>query len=152
MGINQIRKSAHPIEMRRGTESCLSMHYFIPLIRIYNLPFSRETWGGETDDSCLPGSGNVQYMLALVGKSLTARGGGGFWMIRPALTSKTRRKRIHLMPIPAVDKLHEPYACMSRSLWFEFLAKRRPSTVFILLGQWSPAARKASNPPRRVCC
>lgn len=123
MGINQIRKSVHPIETRRGTESCLSM-YFIPLIRIYNLPFSRETWGGETDNSCLPGSGNVQYICwPLVSKSLTARGGGGFWMIRPALTSKTRRKRIHSMPIPVVDKLHEPHACMSRSLWFEFLAK-----------------------------
>lgn len=51
--------------MRRGAESHLSM-YFIPLIRINNLPFSRETWGGETDNLCLPGSGNVQYMLALV--------------------------------------------------------------------------------------
>ncbi|KAH8129706.1 hypothetical protein LI328DRAFT_140357 [Trichoderma asperelloides] len=52
--------------------------YFVPLIRIYNLPFSRETWGGETDISCLPRSGNAQYMLALVGKSLTARGAAAF--------------------------------------------------------------------------
>lgn len=84
-------------------------------------------------------------MLALVGKSLTARGGGGFWVIWPALTSKTRRKRIHLMPILAVDKLHEPHACMSRPLWFEFLAKSSGRPLSSIC--WGSGARRHEKLP-----